>query len=181
MQENELTDDYDSSCDGKDALARRRVDLDIQRVDDALEEEGHLDVEELHVDSVSLQSFPQQRKGGRTFPPTSSPRASRTRVFVPQSFLGHTLGKSFLTMSQSRLVCSLSLTSSALPTSVACPLSSLRCAASFWWPSGPECACVALSAASESSCSRSCGEVGVVCGWRDWGLEGEGSSGRSRA
>lgn len=78
---------------------------------------------------------------------------------VPQSFLGHTLGKSFLMMSQSRLDCSLSLTSSVLPTSVAwpAPLSScLRRAASFWWPSGPEWAWVALCAASESSCSRSC-------------------------
>lgn len=37
----------DGTGDGKDALAGGRVDLDVERVDDVLEEEGDLDVEEL--------------------------------------------------------------------------------------------------------------------------------------
>lgn len=45
-----------------------------------------------------------------SFPPTSKPSATRTRVLVPMSPLGQMLGISFLIMSQSCRDCSFSLT-----------------------------------------------------------------------
>ena len=101
-----------------------------------------------------------------TFPPMSSPIASRTLVLVPQSFFGHTFGNSVLIISQSFLPCSFSDTSVTL-------LTSLELWCSFWCPSGPECCCVALDAASDSLCWSSVGAFGV----RSGALE----SGESRA
>jgi hypothetical protein len=46
----------------------------------------------------------------RTLPPMRRPTASSTRVFVPQSCLGQTLGSNVLIISQSFLPCSFSET-----------------------------------------------------------------------
>ena len=87
-----------------------------------------------------------------------------TRVFVPQSSFGQMLGTSFLMISQSRRLCSFSVTSVDLVTSWEDDSWSLS-----WGPgpSGAECCCVAFAAASERVCSRSLS----ICE-RSWAIGG---------
>lgn len=157
----------DGARDSENALARSRVNRDIEGVDDILEEKWNLDVEDLREDFVLPPVLQATDATRRTLPPMRSPSASSTLVFVPQSSLGQRFGTSFLMISQSFRLCSFSETLGVtVDTSRA---AASRSAARSCAPSGPECCCVAFPAdASKLRLSSSS---------RAFGLEGGGGGG----